>query len=242
MTNFLRSSLARCRRPVIKLGSTVLAGAAGKAGPPSLDRRKFALLCDDLAAAAKGRTPVVVSSGAVALGVVRLQFKQRPQEMALKQAAAAAVQSRLMRLYDDERERRGLQCAQILLTHGDIADRGRYLNARRALAELLARNVVPVINENDTVSVEEIKFGDNDALAGMVVDLVEADLLVILTDAGGLYGADPHKDPSARRIPFVERITPEIEALAQGGDSAVGTGGMITKLRAARRASEAGVP
>src|SRR5256885_8913042 len=242
MTNSLRSSLARCRRPVIKLGSTVLAGAAGKAGPPSLDRRKFALLCDDLAAVARGRTPGVVSSGAVALGVERLQFKQRPQEMALKQAAAAAGQSRLMRLYDDELERRGLRCAQVLLTHGDIADRGRYLNARRALAELLSRDVVPVINENDTVSVEEIKVGDNDALAAMVVDLVEADLLVILTDAGGVYTADPRQDAHATRIPLIERVTAEVEALAQGGDSAVGTGGMITKLRAARRASEAGVP
>jgi glutamate 5-kinase len=146
-----------------------------------------------------------------------------------------------MRLYDDELEARGLRCAQVLLTHADIADRGRYLNARRALAELLARNVVPVINENDTVSVEEIKFGDNDALAGMVVDLVEADLLVILTDAGGLYGADPRKDPSAERVPYLERVTAAVEALA-GGESEVGTGGMVTKLRAARRASEAGVP
>ena len=241
MTNSLRSSFARCRRPVIKIGSTVLAGAAGKAGPPSLDRQKFARLCDDLAAIAQGRTPVVVSSGAVVLGVERLQLSQRPREMALKQAAAAVGQSRLMRLYDDELEARGLRCAQVLLTHADIADRGRYLNARRALAELLARNVVPVINENDTVSVEEIKFGDNDALAGMVVDLVEADLLVILTDAGGLYGADPRKDPSAKRIPYVERVTAAVEALA-GGESEVGTGGMVTKLRAARRASEAGVP
>src|SRR5919202_1875127 len=195
MTNSPRSSFARCRRPVIKIGSAVLAGAGSKAGAPSLDRQKFARLCDDLASVAQGRTPVVVSSGAVALGVERLDLKQRPQEMALKQAAAAAGQSRLMRLYDDELERRGLRCAQILLTHGDIADRGRYLNARRALAELLARNVVPVINENDTVSVEEIKFGDNDALAAMVVDLVEADLLVILTDAGGLHTADPRVDP-----------------------------------------------
>src|SRR5438552_7889556 len=237
MTNSLRSSFARCRRPVIKIGSAVLAGAGGKAGPPTLDRQKFAGLCDDLAAIARGRTPVVVSSGAVALGVERLQFRQRPQEMALKQAAAAAGQSRLMRLYDDELERRGLQCAQVLLTHGDIADRGRYLNARRALAELLSRNVVPVINENDTVSVEEIKFGDNDDLAAMVVDLVEADLLVILTDAGGLYESDPRRDAAAPRIPLVGKVTAEIESLA-GSASAGGTGGMITKLRAARRASE----
>ncbi|MGZ6126523.1 MAG: glutamate 5-kinase, partial [Myxococcales bacterium] len=217
------------------------AGAAGKAGPSSLDRQKFRGLCDDLAAIAAGRTPVVVSSGAVALGVERLELAQRPREMALKQAAAAAGQSRLMRLYDDELEARGLRCAQVLLTHADIADRGRYLNARRAVGELLARNVVPVINENDTVSVEEIKFGDNDALAAMVVDLVEADLLVILTDAGGLYSADPRKEPSAQRISHVERVTPEVQALA-GAESAVGTGGMVTKLRAARRVSEAGVP
>src|SRR3954468_19074485 len=241
MTNPLRSSFARCRRPVIKIGSGVLAGAVGKAGPPTLDRRKFARLCDDLAAIAQGRTPVVVSSGAVALGVERLGLAQRPREMALKQAAAAAGQSRLMRLYDDELEARGLTCAQVLLTHADIDDRGRYLNARRALSELLARAVVPVINENDTVSVEEIKFGDNDALAALVVDLVEADLLVILTDAGGVYTRDPRKDPKAERIPEIERVTAEVEALA-GGEGTVGTGGMITKLRAARRASEAGVP
>ncbi len=250
MTN-LRSSLSRCRRPVIKIGSAVLAGAEERAGrrarprseaAPSLDRKKFAALCDDLAAVAKGRALTVVSSGAVALGVERLGLAQRPKEMALKQAAAAVGQSRLMRLYDDELDARSLHCAQVLLTHADIEDRGRYLNARRALAELLSRNVVPVINENDTVSVEEIKFGDNDALAAMVVDLVEADLLVILTDAGGLYTQDPRKHPEARRIPEVERVTAEVEALAGAGVSGAGTGGMITKLRAARRASEAGVP
>src|SRR4051794_24151647 len=257
MTN-PRASLARCRRPVIKIGSAVLAGAGGKGGAPSLDRRKFAALCDDIAAAAKGttwdravgpkeraagRTPVVVSSGAVALGVERLGLHARPKEMALKQAAAAAGQSRLMRLYDDELEARGLTCAQVLLTHADIANRGRYLNARRALAELLARGVVPVINENDTVSVEEIKFGDNDTLAGMVVDLVEADLLVILTDAGGVFTADPRQDPEAVRIPVIEKVTAAVEALAAAPSAGgMGSGGMITKLRAARRASEAGVP
>src|SRR2546430_1837232 len=195
MTNSLRSSLARCRRPVIKIGSAVLAGAGGKAGAPPPDPKKFASLCDDIAALAQGRTPVVVSSGAVALGVERLGLGQRPREMALKQAAAAAGQSRLMRLYDDELEARGLRCAQVLLTHADIADRGRYLNARRALAALLARNLVPVINENDTVSVEELNFGDNDALAGVVIDLVEAGLLVILTDAGGRLEAAPRQPP-----------------------------------------------
>ena len=241
MTDPRRASLAHCRRPVIKLGSAVLA-VAGHGGVPSLDRKRFGALCDDVAALAARRTPVVVSSGAVALGVERLGLEKRPREMALKQAAAAVGQSRLMRLYDDHFEERGLTCAQVLLTHADIANRGRYLNARRALAELLARAVVPVINENDTVSVEEIKFGDNDALAGMVVDLVEADLLVILTDAGGVYSADPRRDSRAERIPIIERVTAAIEALASNTGTSAGTGGMITKLHAAKRASEAGVP
>ena len=237
-----REHLARCRRPVIKIGSAVLAGRGG------FDRGRFDALCDDVAQAARphgrpARSPVVVTSGAVALGVERLKLAGKPKEMALKQAAAAAGQSRLMRLYDDSLEARGLQCAQILLTHADIAHRGRYLNARHALAELLDRGVVPVINENDTVSVEEIKFGDNDTLAGMVVDLVEADLLVILTDAGGVYTADPRKDPKATRISVIEKVTAAVESLAAAPSAgALGTGGMITKLRAARRASEAGVP
>jgi glutamate 5-kinase len=256
MTDRERLQLARCKRPVIKIGSAVLGGPGAKtnassstaqATPQPLDRARFGALCDDVAAlcsVAGGhrRHPVVVSSGAVALGVERLQLSSRPREMALKQAAAAAGQSRLMRLYDDHFEARGLTCAQVLLTHADIAHRGRYLNARRALAELLARDVVPVINENDTVSIEEIKFGDNDALAAMVVDLVEADLLVILTDAGGLFTRDPRRDPSAERIPLVERVTPAVEALAEeGSGSGSGTGGMASKLRAAKRASEAGV-
>jgi glutamate 5-kinase len=248
MTQSPRELLARCRRPVIKIGSAVLAAqGGGKGAGPRLDRARFDALCDDVARLARPasgkRWPVVVSSGAVALGIERLQLAGKPKEMALKQAAAAAGQSLLMRLYDDAFEARGLHCAQVLLTHADIAHRGRYLNARRALAELLARDVVPVINENDTVSVEEIKFGDNDTLAGMIVDLVEADLLIVLTDAGGLYSQDPRRHPSAERISVVERVTPAVEALASPHDGAgVGTGGMITKLRAARRASEAGVP
>jgi len=237
MSETLRASLARCQRPVVKVGSAVLTG-----GQARFDHAKFRGLCDDLAHIAQGRHLVVVSSGAVALGVERIGLSARPKDMALKQAAAAAGQSRLMRLYDDELEARGLSCAQVLLTHADISDRGRYLNARRALGELLGRGIVPVINENDTVSVEEIKFGDNDALAGMVVDLVEADLLVILTDAAGVFTADPRKDKKATRIPTLPRITEEVEALAGGTKSQVGTGGMITKLRAARRVTEAGVP
>ncbi len=236
---FDRTLLMRCRRPVIKIGSAVLAAKG------SLDRARFAALCDDVFAVCAGRRPLVVTSGAVALGVERLGLKSRPREMALKQAAAAAGQSLLMRLYDDHFEQRGVHCAQVLLTHADITNRGRYLNARRALGALLERGVLPVINENDTVSVEEIKFGDNDSLAAMVVDLVEADLLVILTDAGGVFTADPRKDKKAQRISVIDRVTPAVEALAGSpfsAGSAVGTGGMITKLRAARRATEAGVP
>src|SRR5260221_2040670 len=238
MSSTLRANLSRCRRPVIKIGSAILVGYMMSGGAAmrvpreqrakTFDRRKFSALCDDLAQIARGRTPVVVTSGAVALGVERLGLSSRPKEMALKQAAAAAGQSRLMRLYDDHLEERGLRCAQVLLTHADIANRGRYLNARRALSELLARGVVPVINENDTVSVEEIKFGDNDALAAMVVDLVEADLLVILTDAGGVYTADPRRDAKARRIPEIERVTASVESLA-GKASDTGTGGMMSK-------------
>ena len=250
MSHSARSQLSKIRRPVIKIGSAVLAGAtAGSArSGPRLDRERFAALCDDVAAlrqpAGKGphRAPTVVSSGAVALGVERLGLLGKPREMALKQAAAAVGQSRLMRLWDDQLEARGLMCAQVLLTHADIAHRGRYLNARRALGELLGRGVIPVINENDTVSVEEIKFGDNDALAAMVVDLVEADLLVILTDAGGVYTADPRRDPQARRIPLIDKVTAAVEALAGEGGSGLGSGGMLSKLKAARRASEAGVP
>ncbi|TMB07594.1 MAG: glutamate 5-kinase [Deltaproteobacteria bacterium] len=244
MTQSPRAQLAHVRRPVIKIGSAVLAGGGGQAGAPTLDRKRFSALCDDVAAIAAGgtRLPILVSSGAVALGVERLQLPSRPREMALKQAAAAAGQSRLMRLYDDAFEARGLICAQVLLTHADIAHRGRYLNARRALGALVERGVVPVINENDTVSVEEIKFGDNDALAAMVVDLVEADLLVILTDAVGVCSADPRKHPDARRFSVIDRVTPAVEALAGDAGSEVGTGGMVTKLRAARRATEAGVP
>ncbi|HYV68073.1 MAG TPA: glutamate 5-kinase [Myxococcales bacterium] len=244
MTQSPRARLEKTRRPVIKIGSAVLAGGGGQAAGRTLDRERFSALCDDVAAVADGgkRLPVLVSSGAVALGVERLKLAARPREMALKQAAAAAGQSRLMRLYDDALETRGLTCAQVLLTHADIAHRGRYLNARRALGALLERGIVPVINENDTVSVEEIKFGDNDALAAMVVDLVEADLLIILTDAPGVCSADPRKDPEAKRLSIIDRVTPAMEALAGDAGSEVGTGGMITKLRAARRASEAGVP
>lgn len=183
-----------------------------------------------------------MSSGAVALGVERLGLKARPKDIRGKQAAAAVGQSRLMRLYDDALGPQGVVVAQVLLTHADIQSRTRYLNARRAIAALLAQRALPIINENDTVSVEELKFGDNDTLAGMAVDLVEAELLIILTDIDGLYTADPRKDPAATRIPEVFGIDAATLELAGDTSSGVGTGGMASKLRAAHRALDSGVP
>jgi len=231
-----RAALAHARRVIVKIGTGVLTAPGG-----GFDRERFDALCGELAAVAAQRDLVVVSSGAVALGVERLGLKARPREIPLKQAAAAVGQSRLMRLYDDAMSVRGLTVAQLLLTHADIQSRTRYLNARHALEQLLEHRAVPIINENDTVSVEELKFGDNDTLAGMAVDLAGADLLVILTDIDGVYTADPRVDPTARRLDELEGVDDTV--MAAGGDSrsGVGTGGMASKLKAARRAGESGV-
>jgi glutamate 5-kinase len=233
-----RSQLLRsARRIVVKIGTGVLTEKAGR-----FDRVRFETLCAELARAAKTRELVVVSSGAVALGVERLALPARPKDIRGKQAAAAVGQSRLMRLYDDALGPRGVTVAQVLLTHADIQSRTRYLNARHAIFNLLSHGALPIINENDTVSVEELKFGDNDTLAGMAVDLVEADLLIILTDIDGLYTADPRKDPDATRIPEIFGVDAATLALAGDSISGVGTGGMASKLRAASRAGESGVP
>ena len=229
-----RDALVRAKKLVVKLGTGVLA-PGGK-----FDAARFDALADDLAAAAKERELTIVSSGAIALGVERLGLATRPRDIPGKQACAAVGQSLLMRRYEDALGKRGLTVAQVLLTHADIANRTRYLNARHALAALHASRAVPVINENDTVSVEEIRFGDNDALAGMVVDVVGAEALVLLTDIDGLFTADPRTDPTATLVPELARVTPEVERLAGGAKSGVGTGGMASKLKAARRAAEAG--
>ena len=232
-----KDQLRSARRIVVKIGTGVLTQSGGK-----FDRARFESLCDELHRAAQTREVVVVSSGAVALGVERLGLLARPKDIRGKQAAAAVGQSRLMRLYDDVLGPKGVTVAQVLLTHADIQSRTRYLNARRAIAQLIEHRALPIINENDTVSVEELKFGDNDTLAGMAVDLVEAELLIILTDIDGLYTADPRKDPKATRIPEVFGIDPATLGLAGDSTSGVGTGGMATKLRAASRAGESGVP
>ncbi len=229
--------LGRIRRLVVKIGTGVLTDSKGR-----FDAVHFSRLTADLADVARATQLVVVSSGAVALGVERLELKTRPKDIPGKQAAAAVGQSLLMHRYEGALGPAGFRTAQVLLTHDDLANRKRYLNARRALERLLAQKVVPIINENDTVAVDELKFGDNDTLAGLVVGLIGADLLVVLSDVDGLYTADPRVEPGARRLDEVPKVTAEIERLAGGAVSAVGTGGMSTKVRAAKRAAQVGCP
>ena len=189
---------------------------------------------------AQGREVVMVSSGAIAEGMKRLGWTARPKEIHELQAAAAVGQMGLAQIYETQLRAHGMRSAQVLLTHADLADRERYLNARSTLVTLLGLKVVPVINENDTVVNDEIKFGDNDTLAALVANLVEADALVILTDQRGLYAADPRKDPGARFIDEARAGAPELERMAGGAGSSIGRGGMLTKILAAKRAARSG--
>ncbi len=224
--------LAHVKRVVIKIGSGVISAGNG------LDLDRIATICDDVnQLRQRGYEVVLVSSGAIAAGKADLGIQGRPHTIPLKQAAAAIGQSRLMRSYKDALQKYGLTVAQLLLTRDDMANRRRYLNARNTLMTLLDYKVVPIINENDTVVVDEIRFGDNDNLSAMVTNLVEAQLLVILSDVDGLYDKDPRRSPDARLISEVERLTPEIEAMAGTEGSLLGTGGMATKLKAAKRAT-----
>ena len=229
-----RAAVAAARRVVVKIGTNALTRASGR-----FDRAHFEALAAELAKAAQARELVVVSSGAIALGVERLGLSARPKDMPGKQACAAVGQSRLMRAWEEALAPRVV--AQVLLTHGDVQDRRRYLNARHALERLLAERVIPVVNENDTVSVDEIKFGDNDTLASLVAGLVGADALVVLSDVEGLFDRDPRGDPGARLLGVVEKVSKDVLALAGASGTAVGTGGMATKVRAAARASELGI-
>ena len=221
------------RRVVVKLGSGVLSG-----GSEGLDAATLRRIASDVAdAREEGREIVVVSSGAILAGRESLALKERPNTQ-LKQAAAAVGQSRLMRAWEAAFARRGLTVAQILLTADDLRDRQRYLNARNTLLTLLRLGVVPIVNENDTVAVEEIKFGDNDGLSALVAGLVDADLLVLLTDQDGLFTDDPRKDASATLVPVVRPG----EAPARVGRAGPwGTGGMESKVRAAGRAAGGGI-
>ncbi len=226
--------LAHVKRVVIKIGSGVISDHSG------LDLDRIATLCEDVhALRQRGYEVILVSSAAVAAGKADLGIKgsARNLPLPLKQAAAAIGQSRLMRAYKDALRKHGLTAAQVLLTRDDLANRRRYLNARNTLMTLLEYGVVPIINENDTVVIDEIRFGDNDNLSAMATNLVEAQLLVILSDVDGLYDSDPRHNAEARLISEVERITPEIEAMAGQEETLLGTGGMTTKLKAAKRAT-----
>lgn len=232
------SELAAARRVVVKVGSALLVGAGGAADAHWL----HAFAADVARMRARGQQVLVVSSGAVALGRRRLGVLKRALTMPEKQAAAAAGQSALMRAWEEAFEPHGLTAAQVLLTRDDTEVRRRWLNARATVETLLALGVVPVVNENDTVVTEEIRYGDNDRLAARVAQMIGADVLVLLSDVDGLYTADPRRDPAAQHIAQVPRLTPEIEAMAGGANTGagVGTGGMATKLQAARIASAAG--
>ncbi|MGZ3313946.1 MAG: glutamate 5-kinase [Caulobacteraceae bacterium] len=233
------TTLSAARRIVIKVGSALVVD--GETGEP--DRAWLgALVADAARLTRRGQQVLIVSSGAVALGRRRLRLPPRALDLPAKQAAAAAGQGLLMRAWEEAFEPYGLQAAQVLLTRDDTETRRRWLNARATMETLLGLGVIPVVNENDTVATEEIRYGDNDRLAARVAQMIGADLLVLLSDIDGLYTADPRGDPDARHIPLVQELTPEIEAMAGGSNATagVGVGGMATKLTAARIAQGAG--
>jgi glutamate 5-kinase len=188
-----------------------------------------------------GKHVVLVSSGAIGAGVAALKLRERPKSMPEKQAAAAIGQPLLMEAYENAFRKQECTIAQILLTKDDFTNRSRYLNAKNTFSALLEKGVVPVVNENDTVAVEEIKLGENDNLSALVANLIEADLLIILSDIDGLFSDDPTKNPDAELIPIVEKITPQIEKLAKSSKTELSTGGMITKIMAAKKCVSAGI-
>ena len=232
----MTSVLKNARRIVVKVGSSLVTNEGR-----GVDALAVGNWCRQMAVlAAEGREVVMVSSGAIAEGMKRLGWARRPKEIHELQAAAAVGQMGLAHIYETKLREHGLGSAQVLLTHADLADRERYLNARSTLLTLLALKVIPVINENDTVVNDEIKFGDNDTLGALVANLVEADALVILTDQQGLYSADPRHDANARFIEHAQAGAPELEKMAGGAGSGIGRGGMITKVLAAKRAARSG--
>ena len=225
------------KRLVIKIGSSILASAE-----QGLNTKRLHAITKDISDIAdKGYEAVIVSSGAIAAGLKKLGLKEKPKDIKLKQAAAAIGQSSLMWAYEQGFADFHKKVAQVLLTRDDITNRLRYINAKNTLFALLSYGVIPVINENDPVAVDEIKFGDNDVLAALVACLVEADMLIILSDVEGLYTKDPkHKD--AELIGSVDEITPDIEKIAGGRGSALSTGGMYSKVLAAKQAINHGIP
>ncbi len=235
------SLLQEARRLVIKVGSSLVTNEGR-----GLDEHAIGEWCRQMALLVRGegkgpaREVIMVSSGAVAEGMKRLGWSSRPSEIHELQAAAAVGQMGLAQMYETQLSLHGLGSAQVLLTHADLADRERYLNARSTLLTLLQHGVLPVINENDTVVNDEIKFGDNDTLGALVANLVEADALIILTDQKGLYTADPRRDPDAQFVHEARAGDAALEAMAGGTGSSWGKGGMITKILAAKRAAGSG--
>lgn len=236
MTASVRARLAQSRRWVVKIGSALLTNDG-----QGLDRESISGWVDQIATLQKqGLEIVLVSSGSVAEGMNRLGMRERPQHIHLLQAAAAVGQMGLVQAYETFFKRHGLHTAQILLTHDDLSDRKRYLNARSTLRTLLQMGVVPVINENDTVVTDEIRFGDNDTLGALVANLVEADALVILTDQLGMYNKDPRHHPDAELVSEAYAADASLDAMVGGSAGALGRGGMLTKLRAGRLAARSG--
>ncbi len=232
--------LRDARRIVVKVGSSLVTNEGR-----GLDEAAIGEWSRQLAALVRGeagvaREVIMVSSGAIAEGMKRLGWSRRPREVNELQAAAAVGQMGLAQMYETKLREQGMGSAQVLLTHADLTDRERYLNARSTLLTLLDLGVVPVINENDTVVTDEIKFGDNDTLGALVANLVEADVLVILTDQKGLYTADPRRDPAAQFVHQAQAGDAALEAMAGGAGSSIGKGGMLTKIVAAKRAAGSG--
>lgn len=236
MQPIMHSIIQQSRRLIIKVGSSLVTND-GK----GLDQSAIARWAEQITALRQlGKEVVLVSSGAIAEGRLRLGFEQRPTDIHELQACAAVGQMGLAQIYETSFRAHQLGTAQVLLTHADLADRERYLNARSTLTTLLRLNVIPIINENDTVITDEIKFGDNDTLGALVANLIDADALIILTDQRGLYTADPRKDPAAQFVHEAVAGDATLEAMAGGAGSSLGRGGMLTKILAAKRAASSG--
>ena len=224
-------------RIVTKVGTSTLAHRTGR-----MNIRRVEALCKVLSDVKNaGHEVILVSSGAIGMGVGKLSLKERPKDIPTKQAAAAVGQCELMYTYDRLFSQYNHTVAQVLLTGSDVEDEGRRNHFHNTMFRLLELGALPVINENDTVATDEIVIGDNDTLGAIVATTVEADLLILLSDIDGLYTADPRRDPQARLMPVVEALTPEVMALAGGNGSALGTGGMVTKLRAAKLVTQEGI-
>ena len=237
MNDIRRQTIAHVKKVLVKVGSAVITGAEG------LDLKIINDLVREMSdLAGQGYSIVLVTSGAIASGKHRLNIKGSLKSIPQKQAAAAIGQGRLMRVYSKAFEKKGLYVAQILLTLSDLTDRQRYLNIRNTLSTLMEWGVIPIINENDSVAVDEIKFGDNDNLAAMIANIVEADIFINLTSAAGLYDCNPTESKKAKLISLVPEITSEIEAAATAETSSVGTGGMKSKILAAKKVTAMGIP